>query len=116
MSDRGRPVIRVPRFDCQATGVSPVTVGKWRPDHAVVLCVDEKTQIQALERTRPMLPLGLGYVEGVTHDYHRHGMTTLFAALDVVTGRVLSQCKEHHRHQEFLSFLQQIDRNVPRNL
>ena len=86
------------------------------PDHAVVLCVDEKTQIQALERTQPMLPLGLGYVEGVTHDYIRHGTTTLFAALDVATGKVLAECKRRHRHQEFLSFLQQIDRNVPNHL
>ena len=75
------------------------------PDHAVVLCVDEKTQIQALERTQPMLPLGLSYMEGMTYDYHGHGTKTLFAALNVTTGRVLSQCKEHHRHQEFLSFL-----------
>lgn len=86
------------------------------PDHAVVLCVNEKTQIQALERTQPMLPLGLGYVEGVTHDYIRHGTTTLFAALDVVTGKVLAQCKPRHRHQEFLAFLQQIDRNIPNHL
>ena len=63
------------------------------PDHAVVLCIDEKTQIQALEKTQIMLPLGLGYVEGVNHDYHRHGTTTLFAALDVAMGKVLSQCK-----------------------
>jgi transposase len=60
------------------------------PDHAVVLCVDEKSQIQALERTQPILPLGLGYVEGVTHDYIRHGTTTLFAALDVANGQVLT--------------------------
>ena len=86
------------------------------PDHAVVLCVDEKTQIQALERTQPMLPLGLGYVEGVTHDYRRHGTTTLFAALDVATGKVLAECKQRHRHQEFLSFLQQVDRSVPEKL
>lgn len=72
------------------------------PDHAVVLCVDEKSQIQALERSQPLLPLGLGYVEGVTHDYKRHGTTTLFAALDVATGQVLGQCKPRHRHQEFL--------------
>ena len=56
------------------------------PDKAMVLCVDEKTQIQALDRTQPLLPMGLGYVEGVTHDYIRHGTTTLFAALDVATG------------------------------
>ena len=70
------------------------------PDHAVVLCVDEKTQVQALQRTQPMLPMGLGYVEGVTHDYIRHGTTTLFAALDVATGEVITQCKARHRHQE----------------
>ena len=86
------------------------------PDHAVVLCVDEKTQVQALQRTQPLLPLGLGYVEGVTHDYVRHGTTTLFAALDVATGKVLSQCKRRHRHQEFLAFLRHIDRNVPQEL
>ena len=82
----------------------------------MVLCVDEKTQIQALERTESMLPLGLGYVEGVTHDYRRNGTTTLFAALDVGAGKVLSQCKERHGHQEFLSFLQQIDRSVAKHL
>ena len=86
------------------------------PDHAVVLCVDEKTQIQALERTQPLLPMGLGYVDGVTHDYVRHGTTTLFAALDVATGTVLTQCKRRHRHQEFLAFLRHIDDSVPENL
>ena len=67
------------------------------PDHALVLCVDEKTQIQALERRQPMLPLGLGYIEGVTHDYVRHG-TTLFAALDIANGQVITQCRARHRH------------------
>lgn len=86
------------------------------PDHAMVLCVDEKSQTQALERTQPLLPLGLGYVEGVTHDYIRHGTTTLFAALDVATGRVLTQCKKRHRHQEFLQFLRYIDEQVPDDL
>ena len=86
------------------------------PDHAVVLCVDEKTQIQALQRTQPMLPMGLGYVEGVTHDYVRHGTTTLFAALDVATGEVLTQCKRRHGHQEFLAFLRHIDTSVPAHL
>ncbi len=86
------------------------------PDKALVLCVDEKSQIQALERTQPNLPLGLGYVEGLTHDYTRHGTTTLFAALDVQSGEVLAQCKPRHRHQEFLSFLRHIDANVPRAL
>ena len=86
------------------------------PDHALVLCVDEKSQVQALERSQPVLPMGLGYVEGVTHDYFRHGTTTLFAALDIANGTVLGQCKTRHRHQEFLSFLRHIERNVPENL
>jgi putative transposase len=82
----------------------------------MVLCVDEKSQVQALQRTQPMLPLGLGYVEGLTHDYVRHGTTTLFAALDVLTGNVITQCKPRHRHQEFLSFLRTIEQTVPQNL
>ena len=86
------------------------------PEHAMVLCVDEKSQTQALERTQPLLPLVLGYVEGVTHGYIRHGTTTLFAALDVASGQVLTQCKPRHRHQEFLSFLRHIDANVPPDL
>ena len=86
------------------------------PEKAVVLCVDEKSQIQALERTQPMLPMGLGYVEGVTHDYRRHGTTTLFAALDTATGTVLSQCRRRHRHQEYLDFLRHIENNVPAEL
>ena len=86
------------------------------PDHALVLCVDEKTQVQALERRQPMLPLGLGYIEGVTHDYVRHGTTTLFAALDIANGQVLTQCRARHRHQEFLGFLKHIEANVPSNL
>ena len=86
------------------------------PDKALVLCVDEKSQVQALERPQPMLPMGLGYVEGVTHNYQRHGTTTLFAALDVATGHVIAQCKRRHRHQEFLQFLRHIDANVPEDL
>jgi len=86
------------------------------PEKAVVLCVDEKTQVQALDRTQPLLPMGLGYVEGVTHDYIRHGTTTLFAALDVATGQVITQCKPRHRHQEYLSFLRQIEKSVPADL
>jgi putative transposase len=86
------------------------------PDNALVLCVDEKSQCQALERTQPMLPLGLGYVEGVTHDYKRHGTTTLFAALNVLNGAVLASCKPRHRHQEFLAFLREIDQAVPPEL
>lgn len=86
------------------------------PENAVVLCVDEKSQIQALERTQPLLPMGLGYVEGVTHDYRRHGTTTLFAALDTAQGTVLTQCRKRHRHQEYLDFLRQIENNVPSRL
>lgn len=85
------------------------------PDNAMVLCVDEKSQIQALDRTQPLLPMGLGYVEGVTHDYIRHGTTTLFAALDTTTGKVLTQCRRRHRHQEYLGFLKHIDENVPQD-
>ena len=86
------------------------------PEKAVVLCVDEKSQIQALERTQPMLPMGLGYVEGVTHDYRRHGTTTLFAALDAAKGTVIAQCRRRHRHQEYLGFLREIGNNVPPKL
>jgi putative transposase len=86
------------------------------PDKAMVLCVDEKSQIQALDRTQPLLPMGLGYVEGVTHDYIRHGTTTLFAALDIATGQVLASCKNRHRHQEYLQFLKEVDANVPPDL
>lgn len=86
------------------------------PENALVLCVDEKSQCQALERTQPMLPMGFGYVEGVTHDYVRHGTTTLFAALNVLNGQVIAQCRPRHRHQEFLEFLRAIDKAVPKEL
>ena len=66
------------------------------PDHAVVLCVDEKSKIEALERTQPMLAMGLGYAEGLTHDYKRQGTTTPFAALDIANRRVMTQCKSRH--------------------
>jgi transposase len=83
------------------------------PAKAVVLCVDEKSQVQALDRTQPLLPLGPGQVERQTHDYVRHGTTSLFAALDVATGRVIGACYRRHRHQEFLKFLEQIDAAIP---
>jgi putative transposase len=86
------------------------------PENAVLLCGDEKTQIQALDRTQPLLPMGLGYVEGVTHDYIRHVNTTQFAALDVATGAVIAECKPRHRDQEFLSFLRRVDKEVPKEL
>ena len=86
------------------------------PDKALVLCVDEKSQIQALERTQPNLPMGLGYAEGFTHNYTRHGTTTLFAALNIQNGAILAQCKARHRHQEFLAFLRDIETQVPADL
>lgn len=86
------------------------------PQKALVLCVDEKTQIQALDRTQPLLPLRPGYAARRTHDYRRHGTTTLFAALDVATGRVIGQCHPRHRSREFRSFLNTIAANVPADL
>ena len=84
------------------------------PAHAVVLSVDEKSQIQALDRTQPGLPLKKGRGPTMTHDYKRHGTTTLFAALNVLSGEVIGQNTARHRHQEFLHFLNQIDRDVPK--
>ena len=86
------------------------------PDNAVVLSVDEKTQIQALDRTQPMLPLRPGQIQRRTHDYKRHGTTSLYAAFDIATGKVLGRLTERHRGKEFLSFLQQIERTVPKHL
>ena len=84
------------------------------PDKAVVLCVDEKSQVQALERTAPILPIRPGLPEKATHDYIRHGTTTLFAALEVATGKVVDACFDRHRHQEFLKFLKQVAKAYPR--
>jgi transposase len=86
------------------------------PERALVLCVDEKSQIQALDRTRPLLPLRPGQVERRTHDYVRHGTTTLFAALDARTGEVIGQCQPRHRSREFRRFLDTIDAAVPAEL
>jgi transposase len=86
------------------------------PDRALVLCVDEKSQIQALDRTAPLLPMRPGQVERRTHDYKRNGTTSLFAALDVKTGRVIGSCHQRHRSLEFRKFLDQIDAAVPANL
>lgn len=82
------------------------------PEKAVVLCCDEKSQCQALERSQPGLPLGAGHIATRTHDYYRHGTTTLFAALDYLSGKVIAATKAQHRHQEWLAFLRQIDREV----
>jgi len=86
------------------------------PEHAIVLSVDEKSQIQALDRTQPGLPMKKGRAGTMTHDYKRHGTTTLFAALDVLDGRVIGQCMQKHRHQEFIRFLNRINRKVAPNL
>jgi transposase len=93
-------------------------VGLYRnpPEQAVVLCMDEKSQIQALDRTQPSLPMKRGRAGTMTHDYKRNGTTTLFAALDVLTGTVIGQCLARHRHDEFLTFLRRIDREVPKGL
>src|SRR5438552_208123 len=86
------------------------------PDRAIVLCVDEKSQVQALNRTEPILPLAPGIPARQSHDYERHGVTSLFAAMDVASGVTISTCYRRHRHQEFLRFLNQIDENLPTGL
>jgi transposase len=83
------------------------------PEHAIVLCCDEKSQVQALDRTQPGLPLKKGRAGTLTHDYVRHGTTTLFAALNVATGQVIGECQDRHRHQEWLKFLKLIDKETP---
>ncbi len=83
------------------------------PEDAIVLCVDEKSQIQALDRTAPMLPMQPGLPERRTHDYKRHGTTTLFAALEIATGKITGRCQPRHRHQEFLRFLKDVARAYP---
>jgi transposase len=86
------------------------------PDHAVVLCVDEKSQVQALERKQPVLPMVFGQPERTTPQYLRHGTTTLFAALDIATGQVIGECHKRHRAVEFRSFLNTINKSVPADL
>jgi transposase len=86
------------------------------PEKAIVLCVDEKSQIQALDRTQPSLPMKPGRAGTMTHDYKRHGTTTLFAALNTLDGKVIGQCLPRHRHQEFLKFLRKLDREFPKNI
>jgi transposase len=86
------------------------------PQNAVVFCVDEKSQIQTLERSQPVLPMSVVRVERQTHDYFRHGTVSLFAALEVATGKVLGQCHQRHTHKEFISFLKQIEDMVPQGL
>ena len=86
------------------------------PDRAIVLCVDEKSQVQALNRTEPILPLAPGVPARQSHDYERHGVTSLFAAMDVASGVTISTCYRRHRHQEFLRFLNEIEMNLPSNM
>lgn len=86
------------------------------PDKALLLCCDEKSQCQALERTQPCLPLNAGHTKTQTHDYYRHGTTTLFAALDYLTGKIISRTEQSHRHIEWLKFLKQINRETPKGL
>ena len=100
-----------PRFVEKLTDVVGLYLNP--PDKAVVLCVDEKSQIQALDRTQPGLPMKKGRCGTMTHDYKRHGTTSLFAALNVLEGTVIGECHQRHRHQEFLKFLRRIDREFP---
>jgi transposase len=103
-----------PNFDAKLVDVVGLYLDP--PDNAIVLCMDEKSQIQALDRTQPSLPMKKGRGATMTHDYKRNGTTTLFAALDVATGKVIGQCLPRHRHDEFLKFLRTIDRQVPKEL
>jgi len=102
------------RFEAKLTDVVGLYLNP--PDKAVVLCMDEKSQIQALDRTQPTLPLKPGRAGTMTHDYKRNGTITLFAALDVLTGTVIGQCLPKHRNTEFLKFLRTIDKQVPKGL
>src|SRR6476620_8029139 len=103
-----------PQFEEKVTDVVGLYMSP--PDRALVLCVDEKSQIQALDRTQPGLPLKRGRAATMTHDYKRHGTTTLFAALDVKSGLVIGECQPRHRAKEFIRFLKRIDRAVLRHL
>jgi transposase len=103
-----------PEFEDKLTDVVGLYLNP--PENAIVLCMDEKSQVQALERSQPSLPMKPGRAGTMTHDYGRHGTTTLFAALNVLTGVVIGQCLPRHRHTEFLKFLRTIDRQVPKGL
>jgi transposase len=111
---KGFKLSRDPQFLQKLTDVVGLYLNP--PDKAVVLCVDEKSQIQALDRTQPGLPLKKGRCGTMTHDYKRNGTTTLFAALEVARGKVVGQCYARHRHQEFLKFLKQLDLEFPADL
>jgi transposase len=111
---KGFKLSRDPRFLEKLTDVVGLYLNP--PEKALVLCVDEKSQIQALDRTQPGLPLKKGRCGTMTHDYKRHGTTTLFAALEVLQGKVVGQCYGRHRHQEFLKFLKRLDQEFPQDL
>lgn len=103
-----------PRFEEKLANVVGLYLNP--PERAIVLSMDEKSQIQALDRTQPSLPMKPGRAGTMTHDYKRNGTSTLFAALDVLTGSVIGECLPRHRHSEFLTFLRTIDRQVPKGL
>ena len=103
-----------PKFEEKLTDVVGLYMNP--PEKAVVLCVDEKTQIQALDRTQPGLPMKKGRCGTMTHDYKRNGTTSLFAALNLLDGTVIGECHSRHRHQEFLKFLRRLDREIPEGL
>ena len=113
-SDRGVKISRDRNFAAKVKDVVGLYVDP--PDKALVLCVDEKSQIQALDRTQPGLPMKKGRAGTMTHDYKRNGTTTLFAALNMLDGSVIGQCIARHRHREFLRFLKTIDRQTPVDL
>ena len=111
---KGFKVSNDPRFEEKLVDVVGLYLSP--PENAVVFCVDEKSSIQALDRTQPGLPLKKGRAGTMTHDYKRHGTSTLFAALNVSSGEVIGECKEKHRHQEFLSFLKTVEKQTPKEL
>jgi transposase len=110
---RGFKVSRDPKFVEKLEDIVGLYMAP--PEHALVLCCDEKSQVQALDRTQPGLPLKKGRAETMTHDYKRHGTTTLFAALNTLDGSVIGRCEQRHRHHEWLDFLRQIDRETPKD-
>jgi transposase len=110
---RGFKVSRDPRFAEKLEDIVGLYMSP--PEHALVLCCDEKSQVQALDRTQPGLPLKKGRAQTMTHDYKRHGTTTLFAALNVLDGQVIGQCQQRHTHAEWIKFLRQINRETPKD-
>jgi transposase len=110
---RGFKVSRDPKFAEKLEDIVGLYMSP--PEHALVLCCDEKSQIQALDRTQPGLPLKKGRAQTMTHDYKRNGTTTLFAALSVLDGKVIGQCQQRHTHAEWLKFLRKIDRETPKD-